>query len=65
VPTLTGWQRLALQSWFALIAVSVLTTYQHHVLDVPAGAVLGALVLLFTARDRTHRWRLTASSHRQ
>jgi hypothetical protein len=52
VPSVTGWQRLALQGWFVLIAVSVLTTDQHHVLDVPAGAALGALVVVLTARDR-------------
>lgn len=35
-----GWRWL-LHGWFALIGVSVLTTYQHHVIDVPTGWLLG------------------------
>ena len=34
-----------LHVWFALVGVSVLTTYQHHFFDIPAGALLGAFCL--------------------
>lgn len=52
-PALGGWRRVALHAWFLLISISVLTTYQHHVIDVPAGAALGAFVVVLTARRRT------------
>lgn len=38
-----GRWRWLVHGWFALIGVSVLTTYQHHFVDVPTGALLGWL----------------------
>jgi membrane-associated phospholipid phosphatase len=57
-PRLAGGWRVALHVWFASIALSVLTTYQHHVIDVPAGLLVGGLCIALTgpgpaARRRT------------
>ena len=49
-----GWMRHAVYAWFTLIGVSVLTTYQHHVIDVPAGILAGCLcVWLFPQSGRS------------
>jgi len=39
-----GW-RWVLHAWMALIGVSVLTTWQHHFIDLPTGALLGFFCL--------------------
>ena len=43
--TRDGWQRATLAGWLSLVAVSTVFTYQHHVLDLLAGAVLGLLAI--------------------
>lgn len=40
-----GPQRLFIHLWSALICASVLTTYQHHFVDVPTGVLAGLLCL--------------------
>lgn len=48
-PHLNRVQRACLGGWFLLIGVSVLTTYQHHVIDVLAGLTLGAAAVALTS----------------
>ena len=47
----TVWLKAALVAWFALIGLSVLTTYQHHFIDIPTGLAAGCLVLLIRSMD--------------
>ena len=56
-PSFKGWWAVGLHVWFSLIAMSVLTTYQHHVLDVPTGAMLGIVAILVTRPAPVHRCR--------
>ena len=47
-----GVVRVAIVIWFALIALSPLLTYQHHVIDIIGGFVLAGLCfLIFRGRD--------------
>jgi protein-tyrosine phosphatase/membrane-associated phospholipid phosphatase len=58
-----------LRTWAILIGLSVLTTYQHHFIDIPTGVLVGALaVMLFPLEPRagvrqrdTKRWRLAGA----
>jgi hypothetical protein len=49
-PLLGGWRRAALHGWFLLIALSVLTTWQHHVIDIPAGMAAAGVSLWLAGR---------------
>ncbi|PKV13346.1 phosphatase PAP2/dual specificity phosphatase family protein [Xanthomonas prunicola] len=69
---LSGVWRWLLHGWFALIGVSVLTTYQHHFVDIPTGLAAGWLCVWlwperiaapFAQARLAHdpqRWRLAA-----
>lgn len=44
-PRLRGLPGVLAHAWLALIGVSVLTTWQHHFIDLPTGALLGFVAL--------------------
>ena len=47
------WLKAALAAWFTLIGLSVLTTYQHHFIDIPTGLAAGCFVLLIRPLEGT------------
>ncbi|PPU80294.1 phosphatase PAP2/dual specificity phosphatase family protein [Xanthomonas sacchari] len=57
---LHGLARWALHGWFALIGLSVLTTYQHHFLDVPTGLAAGWLCVWLWPERIAAPWRAAA-----
>lgn len=57
-----------LHAWAILIGLSVLTTYQHHFIDVPTGALAGAFCLWLWPEQQASPLaglRLTVSPHRR
>lgn len=63
-----GFWRFATHFWASLIAISVLTTYQHHFIDVPTGALVGLLCLWWWPDGEPAmlaNWRLSRSPRRR
>lgn len=46
-----GGLRVALASWFTLIGLSTVLTYQHHIIDVAGGLALAAIVFFHCVRE--------------
>jgi hypothetical protein len=63
-----AWQRWLLHVWTFAICASVLTTYQHHFIDVPTGALLGVLCVWLWPLEREvalpAAWRLSGEPQR-
>lgn len=49
--------RKVLTAWFLLIGLSVLTTWQHHVIDVASGLVVGVIISYLLPISWHGRWR--------
>ncbi|KTT27274.1 phosphatase PAP2/dual specificity phosphatase family protein [Pseudacidovorax intermedius] len=64
----TRWARGVLHGWTLLICASVLTTYQHHFIDIPTGALLGVLCVWLWPLERQvalpRAWRLARDAGR-
>ncbi|MDR2310780.1 MAG: phosphatase PAP2/dual specificity phosphatase family protein [Brucellaceae bacterium] len=48
--------RMIWHGWCLLIALSVLTTWQHHFIDIPAGALLGLFALWLFPHEGVAPW---------
>ena len=62
------WARVVLHLWAFAICASVLTTWQHHFVDIPTGALLGLLCVWLWPLERVvalpRAWRLARDPQR-
>lgn len=62
------WARLVLHVWAFAICASVLTTWQHHFIDIPTGALLGLVCVWLWPLERVasirQGWRVTHDPQR-
>ena len=54
----------ALHAWSLLIGISVLTTWQHHFIDLPTGAALGLLCLWLWPETGALQFQITRNAKR-
>jgi protein-tyrosine phosphatase len=68
LPRLTRHLRALFLGWSLLVVGSTMTTFQHHFIDLPTGALLGYLIvwtLPFEGRSPLARWHLSAQPDRR
>ena len=68
LPRLPRWLRAPFLGWSLLVVVSTLTTYQHHFVDLPTGALLGYLIVWALPREGRlplARWQVAAAPDRR
>ena len=62
------WARIVLHVWAFAICASVLTTWQHHFIDIPTGALLGLVCVWLWPLERVaslpQGWRLARDAQR-
>jgi protein-tyrosine phosphatase len=62
------WARVVLHLWAFVICASVLTTWQHHFIDIPTGALLGLVCVWLWPLERVvalpRAWKLTHNPQR-
>jgi protein-tyrosine phosphatase len=62
------WQRWLLHVWTFAIVASVLTTFQHHFIDIPTGVLLGVVCVWLWPLERQASllagWRLSSDAQR-
>jgi protein-tyrosine phosphatase len=56
---LVGWLRKLVDGWFTLIGLSILFVFQHHVIDIWSGFVVG-VICLYVWPDAPRRWQRCA-----
>jgi len=65
VRILPRWAALGFVIWSLFVVASVLTTYQHHFIDVPTGLLLGLLCIWiwpWQSGNRLAQWRTTTDA---
>ncbi|MBW7983416.1 PAP2 superfamily protein [Enterobacillus tribolii] len=64
-PHLRGVWRPVMSAWFLLIAASVLTTWQHHFIDVLTGLAAGVVISYAIPINSNWRWRPASGKGRR
>ena len=68
VRVLPRWAAVVFVLWSLLVAASVLTTFQHHFIDIPTGLLLGLLCIWMWPLEGGNRlatWRTTTDPRRR